>query len=315
VDYAEVLKRTWQITWHRKGFWILGLLAGCSASGRGGGGGSSQAASGTNFSFDQRSFGFERSYPELERFFTGIPGETWIAFGLALFCLAIAAFLIFFFIGVLGQAGLIAGFSASDEGEAVSLSQAFKLGWEHYWTLVGIRIVFAVASFLIIGAFLIFYLVAGIATFGIGLICLLPLLCALVPLALAADVFSVLSMVAAVEEELGVFDAFRRAWNVIKENAGPVIVMGLILVIGGAVLGFILALPLTAVAVPLIAGLILQSEQALFTGIAISAICFVVALPVFILVNSVLTTFITGAWTTTYRRLIGKSGAKEIALS
>jgi hypothetical protein len=309
VDYAEVLKRTWQITWNRKGFWLLGLMAGCSASGRGGGGGTSQAGSGTNFSYDSRS------YSELERFILDIPYETWIAIAISLVCLFLVVFLVFFFIGVLGQAGLIAGFRASDEGEAVSLSQAFRMGLEHFWTLVGIRIVFAIAIFLLVGGILIFYFVAGIATLGIGLICLLPLLCMLVPLALAGDVFSVLSMVAAVEEKLGVFDAFKRAWSVIRANAGPVIVMGLILVVGGAILGFILALPLTAVAIPLIAGLILQTDEAIFTGIAVSAICLIVALPVFILINSVLTTYITGAWTTTYRRLIGKSGAKKIALS
>lgn len=308
MDYAEIFKRTWQITWQRKGFWILGLLAGCSASGRGGGGGSSQASRATSFRFDEGQF------PGLERFFTGIPEGAWLAIALALIGLAFLLYLIFFLVGVLGQAGLIAGFSAADEGEQVSLSQAISLGWDHYWTLVGIRIVFALGSLLLIGGVLIFYFTIGIVTFGIGLICLLPLLCALVPLALAADVFAVLSMVAAVEEKLGVLDAFRRAWRVIKENVGAVIVMALILVIGGAVLGFILALPLAAVAFPLLTGLILESEQALVTGFAISALCFIVALPVFLLINGVLTTFITGAWTTTYRRLIGRSGAAELAL-
>ena len=54
MDYGEVLRKTWNISWRNKGLWILGILAGCSASGRGNFGTWSSGARG--YSFDSSEF-------------------------------------------------------------------------------------------------------------------------------------------------------------------------------------------------------------------------------------------------------------------
>jgi hypothetical protein len=53
-------------------------------------------------------------------------------------------------------------------------------------------------------------------------------------------------------------------------------------------------------------------------GMLVSGLCFLGFLPILLLVNAVLQTFVAGAWTLTYRRLTGKpagtSPPQEVAL-
>lgn len=233
--------------------------------------------------------------------------------GLAIFCVVLVLSLFFLALGVIGQGGLIAGYAKADEGARVTLSEAFNDGLQFFWRLLGIRAVFWLAG-LVIGMVLMLGAVGfGIITLGIGLICLIPLICLLIPLALAVDAYVMLTMVAAIEDDKPVMEAFGRSWEVVRDNLGPVIVMVLILIVGGMIAGTILFLPFVVVVVPALSGLIVGSDLAVGGGLALSALCLVAAIPLAIALNGVLTTFITGAWTLTYRRLTGKAGAELAA--
>lgn len=308
MDYGAVLSKAWQIGWKNKGLWILGILAGCSASGRGGGSQSTSGFRGYNYDYGQWR---GQTLPDLERLFgVRIQEEAVILAFAALACVALFIGLVLLVLGVIGQGGLIAGYGMADEGSAVSFSEAFSLGLQNFWKLLGIRVVFWLAGiivvlFLVLGA--VFF---GIITLGIGLICLIPLICVFIPVAIAVDGYVVLTMVAAVEEQLGVFDSFGRAWNVIKENLGPALVMALILIVGGGIVSAIIFLPFASVVLPAITGILIGTDQSISGGLVISGLCLVLAIPVGILVNGILTTFVTGSWTLTYRRLTGKAGAE-----
>lgn len=312
MDYGAVLSRAWQIGWRNKALWVLGVLAGCSASGRGGGGGPS--GSGMQYQFDSSNLppGMNGDFRGFERFLDN-NAEVLILIGIGLFCLALFIGLFFLALGVIGQGGLIAGYASADEGAKITLGEAFSSGLQYFWRLLGIRVVFWLAG-LVIGIVLFLgALGIGIVTFGIGLLCLIPLVCLLIPIALAVDAYVALTMVAAIEDDKGVLDAFGRSWEVVRENLGPVVVMGLILVVGGGIVTAILFLPFIGVALPAITGALVGSEEAVFGGIAISVLCLVAAIPVAIALNGVVTTFITGSWTLTYRRLTGKEGAELAA--
>ena len=96
----------------------------------------------------------------------------------------------------------------------------------------------------------------------------LPLICLLVPLAFVLDAYVTLTMVAAVEDELGVFDAFGRAWQTVQENLGPVIIMALILILGGGIAGVVLMAPFFALGLPSLAGLAFGTEQAMISALS-----------------------------------------------
>lgn len=309
MDYGGVLSRAWHIGWRNKALWILGILAGCSSSGRGGGGQSTSGFRGYNF--DSGSFS-NGNFPGIERFFENNADVIVLIF-LGLFCLAIVVGLFFLALGVIGQGGLIGGYIKADDGAHVTLGEAFNLGLQYFWRLLGIRVVFWLAGLVVAFLLLIGALGFGIITLGIGLLCLIPLICLLIPLALALDAYVVLTMVAAVDEDLGVLDSFGRSWEVVKANLGPVVVMGLILIVGGGILSALVFLPFVGVVVPAITGLVVGSETAVRSGVALSALCLVAGIPLAILLNGLITTYITGAWTLTYRRMIGEAGTELAA--
>ena len=304
MDYGAILTRTWGITWRYKGLWILGLLASCGAAGRSNSNGA-PSGSGYNFSGSE-DFG---------RLFEAPDEAVLIAIAVALIILVLFIALFFLLLSVLGQSGLIAGFSRADEGYDVSLSEAFRLGMPYFWKLLGIRILVWLAGLLIIIVIFAVSIPFFIATQGVGLL-LIPLcLCCLVillPLFMLVDAYVILTMVAAVEEDLGVTDSFRRSWKLCTENFGPVLVMTLILILGTAILSFVLVLPFLIMFVPIVIGFLVGGDPSIAAGMIVSGICLLVSLPFIFLINAVITTFTTGGWTITYRRLIGQEGVAEL---
>ncbi|MGH2606045.1 MAG: hypothetical protein ACRDG5_05595 [Anaerolineales bacterium] len=122
MDYGGTLKRTWQITWRNKAWWVLGILASCSGSGRGGGG------TQWNMSrFDERELeGANRALNGL------LQSETfWIILGVAILIVLLLS-LLFLALGVIGQGGLIAAFHKADRDTILTIGQAFQHGVEKF---------------------------------------------------------------------------------------------------------------------------------------------------------------------------------------
>ena len=304
MDYGAILTRTWGITWRYKGLWILGLLASCGAAGRSNSNGG-PSGSGFNFSGSE----------DIGRLI-GAPDEALlIAIAVAIFFLVLFIALLFLLLSVLGQSGLIASFSRADDGYDVSVGEAFRLGMPYFWKLLAIRVLVWLAGLLIILGILAVSIPFFIATQGVGLLLIPLLLCCLLPLLplfMLVDAYVIITMVAAVEEDLGVIDSFRRSWQLFKENFGPVLVMTLILILGTAILSFVLVLPFLIMFVPIVIGFLVGGDQSIAAGMIVSGICLLASLPFIFLINAVITTFTTGGWTITYRRLIGQEGVQEL---
>ncbi len=305
MDYANVLRRSWEITWRYKGLWVLGILASCASGGGGGSGGGGN----TGFSTDSGN-GLP---PQVEQFFRGVPEEWIVAAVVLIVLLALLVALIAFVVGVLGQGGLIAGFRHADDGNPVTLAEAFRMGLPHFWRLLAIQLIIGLALLVVILVVAGGAILTALATFGIGLICLIPLICVLIPLAIGVSVYTVLAKVAVVVDSLDVFAALRKAWEVLRANLGPMALMAVILLLGGGLIGALLAAPFLVVVLPVLGGLAFGTDEALFTGIGLAALCFVLYLPVLIVLDGILQTFIHGAWTITYRRLTGAAGAASLA--
>jgi hypothetical protein len=303
---GDVLRRTWQITWRFKGLWILGILAGCSGGG-GGGGSSSGSGGGVRYQFDGGRF------PEPDYYFRNLDPNVVAFLTTALICLGILLVIGLFVLGIMGQAGLISGFDLADEGHAITLSIAFRRGLHYFWKVLGAQVLLWILAVIVVivlfggGALL------ALGTLGVALICLVPLACLLVPALLLFGVYVMLTQVALVVEELDFSAAFSRSWQVMRENVGNVILLGLILIVGGAVVGFLLSLLVLPAALPALTALAIGGDQVVAGGIALSVLATVVLLPVLILVNGVIQAFATGVWTIAYRRMTGRRGAEAIA--
>jgi hypothetical protein len=291
MDYGNVLKKGWEITWKNKGLWILGILSGCTS----GAGNPSQ-------SFSYQTSGQE--YPGLERAFSSIPQETWILIAVGIVIVAFLFAAIAIILSILGQAGLIAGVAKADETGSVRLSEAWKGGLPHFWRLLGLAL-------LLVAIVLVIALVVGImvvVTFGLGMLCLLPLLCVAIPLALVLSGYLSLVQNGIVLGRQGVFEALGRSWGLLKANLWPVVLLAVILWVVGLVAGLVISLPLLVAALPLLAVAFSQPDPEL-TAFLPTIACFVLYLPVLIVLGGVLKTYVSAVWTLTYRRLTGASVA------
>lgn len=314
MNYGEVLERAWRITWRFKGLWVLGILAGCSngSGGSGGGGGSSNYSQ----SFGNGNGPAPEQFSQLEQFFETIDPAVMVAVAVALVLFILLLWAISLLIGVFGQAGLIHGADQADRGQAVTLAMAATGGLDAFWRLLGLELILlAIRIGLVVGVATV-VLVFLVFTLGIGALLLIPLICILTPvlllLGLALGIYLQFVRAAIVVDSLSITQALKEAWALVRSHVTPSAVMGLILVLGGWVVSLILSVPFFLVLIPLIGGVAFGTETALGIGIGLAALCCLAYLPVMLLLNGVLQTYIQTAWTLTYRRLTDRGG-QELA--
>ena len=299
MDISAIFKRAWEITWKHKGLWLLGLLANCSS-------GSSQTSSNVSRMPQYTVGGGE--FPQIDHWLQSVPEGTWIAIGIAVVGGLILLALIFWVLAAIGNGGLIAGFHMAETGETVTLASAFQQGFRYFWKLLAIQLLLGLASLVVILPVVFGGALMSILTLGIGLICFIPLICLLIPLGIALSIYTLLTQIALIVEELDIVAAFQRAWDVFRSNLGEVIVMGLILGVGGFIVGLILAIPFILMVLPFITGLIVNTESSTIAGLSVTLIGILFYMPVLLLASGIMRTFITGSWTLTYRSLIGATG-------
>jgi hypothetical protein len=293
-NFGEVLSRAWQIVWKHKVLWVFGIFAGCSRGGGGGGGSGIET-------------GTQQPFPELQRFFEQIgqwiDNNAWIV---AVFVILILVLVVVsIFLGTIGRIGLIKGTYRAEQGEErLIFGELFSESMPYFWRVFGLSLLIILTLLIV---FMILFIPLGLfaaLTAGIGLICLLPLICLLIPLAWALTVVIEQANIAIVLEDLGIGDGLRRGWEVVRANVGTMILMALILFIGSAVVGIVLAIPLIITVVPLAIGLAGAGEgmqPALWFWIV--GACGAVYLPILLLLNGILTAFMQSTWTLTYMRL------------
>ena len=304
MDFGKVLTRAWQIIWNNKVLWIFGILVSC---GQGGGGGGGQ---GFNYSVDSGQTGqlppqLQQFVNQIERFFEGIPEEQIILWVVGLIFLFLLIGLIFWVLSVYGRVGLIRGTLLAEAGKSFGFRTLASDSWARLGGALGLNFVLGAAAFLVAIALVLFGVVFGAFTLGIGLICLIPLICLLIPVFIGYGVYIEMANVALVGDELGISAALSRAWQVFRNNLGNLAVMALILILGGFIAAIIIGLPVILVAAPAVLGLIAGGEEAFGRGLLISAICLVVALPLLILLNGIIQGYIKTAWALTYMQLRG----------
>jgi hypothetical protein len=309
-DFGKILSRSWQIIWKHKVLWIFGILASCARSnggggGGGGGGGNSYRTSPNGnppFTSDQIKQFMDRISQFLQSHLLII-----IAIILGLILLSF----ILYALGMMGRIGLIKGtFKAENGSETLSFGELWSAGLPYFWRIFGLNLLLSLAIIVIIVPFIILFVVFGIATAGIGILCLLPFLCLLIPASWALGVILEQAQIAIVIEDLGLLDGIRRGWQVAKSNIGPMIIMLLILGVGGAMIGVIIAIPIIFAFIPLVIGMGTLKESLAPVWIALG--CFAAYIPVLLFFNGILTAYIQSAWTLTFLQLSKSQENKSV---
>jgi hypothetical protein len=316
MNLGEVLSKAWKIIWKNKVLWIFGILSSCGRGGGGGGGGGnasnfSNNGSGNNFfnngtnPFSDGKFpGMENFTQNMDKLFNGSGEQTWIPIIIGILCLLFILMLIFVFIGTVGRIGLIKGTLLAETGqEKISFGQVWSASTPYFWRVFLLNLVMGLVVGIAFLILLIPLVLIGIVTMGIGLICLIPIFCLLIPVGFAINVIIEQANIALVVEELGIMDSVKRGWRVCRENLGPIAVVALVILIGGGLAGFIIYLPLILVLLPIFAGVI-SNDQTVLTGSLVTAgVMLCCLLPVIIGLNGILQSYIGSVWTLTFLRL------------
>lgn len=289
-NFGEVLTRAWQIVWKHKVLWIFGVFAACSrgnGGGSGGSGGGGGAAGPGNQPFPQ----LQQTFEQIGQWVNENP---WIV---AVFVLLILVFVVLaIFLGTIGRVGLIRGTYQAERGaERLVFGEIFSESTPYFWRVFGLSLLIGLLFLFILLPLVLF----GALTAGIGFVCLLPLLCILIPVGFAVSVIVEQANAAIVLENLSIMDGLRKGWDVVRRNVGTMIVLALILFIGAAVVGFIFAIPIFVAVVPVIVGAASNNTNPLWFSVACCALYF----PILLLLTGILTAYIQTVWALAYMRL------------
>jgi hypothetical protein len=292
LDYGNILRRAWNITWKHKILWLFGILAGLVGAGAGNPGGRGPDI---NYQFNYQDPDLP---PGIRRLFGNVDLDQNVILAIiaGLACVALIVFVVFVVLAVIGRGGLIGGIRLADQQGRVSFGEAWGIGLSKFLPVFLIGLVVWVVGLLITGA----------STLLAATICLLPLACVGFLLVAVLGVWTQLAQIAAVKEGLDVFGALGRAWQVIRDNLASIIILGLILVVINVVVGFLLAAPIVAIVFPAVVGLIFLSNQAAIAGnlgLIVAGLCFVIYVPIAIIIGGILQTWVTAAWTLAFEQL------------
>ncbi len=307
---GEVLTRAWQIVWKFKILWIFGILASCSNNGGGGSGGSGGSGSGFDFSNGDVPPQMRELARAMERLGAWMENNLWIiAVILSVLCII---WIVAIFIGTIGKIGLIKGAQMADDGaQTLGFGEVWNASLPYFWRVLG----FTILTGLVILAAM-FFVILPIIVVGaitiVGLFCVVPLICLLVPVLWAVGVIIEQAIIAMVVEDRSMLEGLSRSWDVVRANIGQYILMALVLFIGGAVVGLVIAIPVFLIVFPAVFAVALGEGSGINTGLMIAGLCFVLYLPVSIVLSGVLVAYIQTAWTLTFRRLTTPPPAMEV---
>jgi hypothetical protein len=299
MDYGEVLSRAWKIIWKHKILWIFGIFAGCSRGGGGGGGGNS---------------GFRTTTPggngqQFQQF--GEQFSNWIGSHLWVIVLAVVIFLVIIVValllGTIGRIGLIKGTQKADAGaEHLGFAELWDESLPYFWRIFLLSLLVGLVFLIVLLPAILLIVGFSVLTMGIGVLCLIPLLCVMIPASLAVQLIVQQAESAIVLENLGVMDGLRRGWDVFRKNLGPMLIMWLVLGFIGLIAGLVIAIPILAIVIPAAVAFGLANAQATsisWTSLIVAGACCVAYFPVLLALDGILMAYLQSAWTLTFLRL------------
>jgi hypothetical protein len=297
LDIGEVLTRAWQITWRHKVLWLFSALP--------------VLLSFLIFPFVSLPIFFMDQDPFGNRSLLDEPLYILLLVGFSIF-ISLLSFLLY---GISSSSVLLGVLRADEGSEQIRFRELLNDGKKYWWRVLGVMLLvglgISVILMVVFGCMLLF----SILTAGIGFICMQPLMLLMYPTMMVLYGFIEETQAAVVVDELGVMDAIRRGWELVRSNFWPIVLISLIVYLG---IGFLSAIVMLPFMMPFFfVPIFMETQQVDFNSRTLMLIMggfSLVLLPVMALVQGITITFLKSTYTLVYLRLTRPAGAPQPVL-
>ncbi len=239
MDYGGLVRKALDLMWKFKYLWLFGFFLEFGSGG------------GTWFG----NMPDKVKLPVSHYIRGDILGGALVGAILLVIAVALLVFLVFVIMYVISQSGMIHCVRKIQAGENAGLRDGWDAGIKNFWRILGILVIIVIVSLAVV-AFTIGPFILGIAVFkAFGLLLGVVLLPLALVLIVTIALIHIYAARACVIEDKGVFDSLAAAWDMLKGNIGPSLIVTLISVgctmvymFGFMAAGLLLALPFIAIA-------------------------------------------------------------------
>lgn len=309
MQYGDIIKRAWRITWRYKALWVLGLFAGVSGcQGNVGSPGSGGSGNGEWSEFTDWGAGGMPGMPDFDRYIPIVLVGALILF---------AVWLVWVLLGIGARAGLIHAVNEVEQGRTIRLRDAWSEGFRHFWPVLGLAILLALPMVVVVGAMLLGVVVPLVGSVVAGrdpgpeLIAPVcgGVLIGMLLLAVLTFFLGVLHLVALryiVLGGRGVFDSLRAAWQALRNRFSEHLLIWLINWGLNVVASIAISIPIVVVGVAAILPSILSARDGNWGALAGTiTIAVIVAMVLSLLYTAIWGVFTSALWTIFFRKLTG----------
>ena len=310
MNYQEIFTRAWKITWKHKALWLFGILASCTSSRSGY---SFNANSHSSWSPSHSKHPFPPEALRALREIGSVLRHPYLWIGL--FTLLLLIIVLRLAIGTIGRVGVILGTKKAEEGaEKLSIGEIWNSTLPYFWRYLGASLLTSLPFFIFFFLFLIGSILgiiqAAMFPRQIGTLIGLTLFASLFAivigiLSLFVRFFMEIVYNALVLEDLQIFPAFRRGWEVLKSKFFEFLILAVIVGIIQVIAGILIALPILFIAIAMLlpGGFALAfggKSQAMIVLLFAGVASILAYLPILWLLSGILTSFTQSSWTLAY---------------
>jgi hypothetical protein len=233
----------------------------------------------------------------------------WIAIGLGFLWLIVTSY----GVGSIIRPMLVVGALKAERGaERLSFGELFQEGRTYFWRFLGLMILFALSIMLVNSVFSAIQIIGILVTMGLASLCLTPLSFLLYPIMYIGMTLLEISEASIVVDGLGVMDALRRGWEVMRANKMPVFLVALVMYVGVGMVSMFVILPFMLPFMVMPMFMIDESlPREILWGLAIWSVVF---FPIMAFVQGVVLVFMKTGWVLTYQRLTRKPDPSSVVL-
>lgn len=291
IDYLNILKNSWHLTWHNKYLWWFGFILALGSRG-------------FNFNFplntNSERIDNDKFIQATSDFFSRY--WQWIAVGAALLFTLIIVLAI---LKIISRAGLIKSVAAISLGESATFKKGFNEGKRYFWKLLFLGLIIF---------FFIFGIILALFTPVVFLIYLKSYIWAAILGVLAILLIIVLGIIVSFIKEyaqlylvlanLNIKDSLENAYLLFRKNILPSVIFALILMAAGMVVGLAILFSFIIIAAVFVMIGLAFYLLLKWVGVAIVAVPGVLLLiAVGLFIQSVFETFRQTAWVLFFREI------------